>query len=340
MWNRDDYHTYETDYIREEIARCEDIEEFKSRVIPLLKVQRELWKAKIQEIISENNYSNAKFGELCGVSKVAVGKWLKGSIPKSREMFLRIGLAAKYNLEQMNNFLQRYGRYGALYSKSLEDCICMFVISQNYGEKSIEKYDYILSKIKESIVRKDDDAVEDVSTARFDVKVSEIRSENELEEFITDNIAMFSYTYHRFYANVKEWISEAYPKCSKSLNGMAEGQGWSSSLKKCVYQIMKNKWYPDRNKIISLGMHIGMDLDQINEMLRLAHMEPLYAKNIFESVIMFILEDASLNNMLDVDSADYDQDALCRYAKQVLSEVELSEVASFISELAEISDEV
>ena len=338
--NRDNYSAYETEYIREEIARCEDIDEFKSRVIPLLKAQREAWTAKIQEIILKNNYSNAKLGELCGVSKVAVGKWLKGSIPKNREMFLRIGLAAKYNLEQMNNFLQRYGRHGALYSKSLEDCICMFVISQNYGEKSIEKYQYILSKIKDSIVRRDDDTVENVSTAKFDAKVSEIRDENELEEFITDNIAVFSFTYHKFYAYVKMWINITYPQYATSVHNMAEGQGWSSSLKKCVYKIMKNKWYPDRNKIISLGIHLGMDMGQINQMLQLAHMEPLCAKNIFESVIMFILEDASLNNMLDVNSDDYDQDALCRYAKSVLSEVELSEVASFISELAEISDEV
>lgn len=76
-----------------------------------------------------------------------------------------------------------------------------------------------------------------------------------------------------------------------------------------------------------------MDHDQIDEALTLAHMEPLCAKNIFESVIMFILDDASLNDMLDTGSATFDQDDLCIYAKQVLEQIDLPEAAFFISEL-------
>ncbi len=336
MLNEFDYNNYETDYIREEIGKCEDIDEFKQKIIPLLKAQRDAWKVKMNEILVENNYSQAKFSTLCGVSKTMVGKWVKGSIPQNRETFLLIGLAAKYNLEQMNTFLQRYGRYEALYSKSLEDCVCMFVISQNYGDESIAKYKYILSKIKENIVQKGDDTVENVSTTKFDAKLSELRNESELEQFITDNIAMFSYTFHKFYAYMNMCINEIYPQFATSVNNMADAQGWSSSLRKCVSKIRQKKWVPNRNKIISLGLHLCMDMEQINELLELAHMEPLCAKNIFESVIMFILEDASLNNMFDVNSDDYDPDALGRYAKQVLSEVELSEVASFVSELAEM----
>ena len=73
--------------------------------------------------------------------------------------------------------------------------------------------------------------------------------------------------------------------------------------------------------------------EQIDEMLTLAHMEPLCAKNPFESVIIFILEDASLNNILDTDSEEFDPDELCRYAKEVLSGLDLPEVDTFISEL-------
>ena len=81
-----------------------------------------------------------------------------------------------------------------------------------------------------------------------------------------------------------------------------------------------------------------MEHDQIDEMLMLAHMEPLCAKNIFESVIMFILDDASLNDMLDAGSDEYDPDQLCRYAKEILDDLKLPEIESFISELAGIDD--
>ena len=50
-------------------------------------------------------------------------------------------------------------------------------------------------------------------------------------------------------------------------------------------------------------------------------------------MIIFILEDASLNNILDTDSEEFDPDELCRYAKEVLSGLDLPEVDTFISEL-------
>lgn len=324
--------------IREEIAKCEDIEELKSNIFPLIKTQQEQWSQKINEILVKNGYTKTEFAQLCGVSRVSVDKWCKGAIPKNRETFLRIGMAAHYDLENMNLLLQRYGRYPALYSKSLEDCICIFVLHQGYENGALEKYQYILEKIKDNIIRDDTTEACNVSTDKFDMKLSQIQDEDDLEKFITENVAMFSFTYHKFYAYIKMCIQANYQGYAGSVFELAEGQGWSSSLRQCVSAIRQNKWYPTRNKIISLGLHLSMDHEQVDEMLELAHMEPLCAKNIFESVIIFILEDASLNNMLDMDAEEYDPDALCRYAKETLSDLNLPEIDTFISELAEIDD--
>lgn len=328
----------ETVYIEDEISKCEDINELRSKILPMVKSQQEQWAYKVNEIIMTNGYTKSKFAELCGVSRVTVDKWCKGSIPKNRETFLRIGMVAQYNIEDMNQLLQRYGRYPALYSKSLEDCICIFVLSNNFGNETINKYQYILNKIKENIIRDDAKEMENVTTAKFDAKLLQVQDEEELERFITENIAMFSYTYHKFYAYVKMCINANYKDYSSSIFDMAEGQGWSSSLRQCVSAIRQNKWYPTRNKIISLGLHLSMNHEQINEMLELAHMEPLCAKNIFECVIMYVLDDASLNNMLDADWETYDPDELCKYAKEVLDELHLPEAEFFISEIAEIDD--
>ena len=61
---------------------------------------------KVNQIITENGYTKSKFAELCGVSRVSVDKWCKGSIPKNRETFLRIGMAARYDVEKMNQLLE------------------------------------------------------------------------------------------------------------------------------------------------------------------------------------------------------------------------------------------
>ncbi len=331
--------SFETTFIKDEILKCEDIDELKERIFPMIKTQQDQWAKKINEIINESALSKSKFAEECGVSRVSVNKWCNGAIPKNRETFLRIGMAAGYSREKMDQLLQRYGQYPALYAKSLEDCIYIYVLENTNSEETLTKYNYILDKIKENIIRSDDTDGNDVSTALFDEKLSDVKDEDALEQFISENSSIFATAYHKFYAYVKMHIVANYEGFGGSVFELAEGQGWSSSLRQCVSAIRQNKWYPTRNKIISLGLHLSMDLEQIDEMLALAHMEPLCAKNIFESVIMFILEDARLNDMLNTESEEYDPDELCRYAREILEELDLPEVDSFIAELPEMDDD-
>lgn len=329
----------ETVFIREEISKCEDIDELKERIFPMIRTQQEQWAKKINEIITHSGLTKTRFADISGVSRVAVNKWCNGSIPKNRETFLRIGMAAGYDREKMDQLLQRYGQYPALYAKSLEDCVCIFVLDQKYGHETLTKYNYILGKIKENIIREETAEYENITTESFDEKLSSVKDEDDLERFIKENTSTFATAYHKFYAYVKAHIVANYEGYAGSVFELAEGQGWSSSLRQCVSAIRQKKWYPTRNKIISLGLHLSMDHEQIDGMLELAHMEPLCAKNIFESVIMFILDDASLNNMLDADLDEYDPDGLCRYARKVLQELSLPEVDSFITELPEMDDD-
>ena len=330
---------YETIFIKDEIAKCEDIDELKKSIFPLLKTQQDMWAAKIISIINDNDLTKKGLAEAVGVSRVSVDKWCKGSLPKNRETFLRIGLVAGYGINQMNQLLQRYGRYPALYSKSLEDCICIYVLSQKHGIDALNAYLYILDRIRNNITNSSNDDDDDPETVLFDQRVSRIETDDEFEKFISDNISVFSKSYNKFYAYVKMCISQNYGGYVDSVFELAEGQNWSSSLRHCVSAIRQGKWYPTRNKIISLGLHLSMDHEQIDEMLELAHMEPLCAKNIFESVVMFILDDALLNDMLDSSLDTYDPDELCRYARNILGELNIPEVEAFISELPEDNDE-
>lgn len=330
---------YETVYIKDEISKCEDIDDLREKIFPMIKTQQEQWKNKINEIVIGSSLTKSKFSQLCGVSRVTVNKWCNGSIPKNRETFLRIGMAAGYDREKMNQLLQRYGRYPALYVKSLEDCVCIYVLQDCVGPEAVEKYNYILKKIKSVIVRDESVQGDNIQTEEFDEKLSEVSSQDELEKFISDNVAVFSTAYNEFYSYVLTTIEMNNYMYSGSVYELAEGQGWSSSLRQCVSAIRQRKWYPTRNKIISLGLHLSMDHEQVDKMLKLAHMEPLCAKNIFESIIMFILDDASLNDILDSKSEEYDPDELCRYARAVLKELDLSETGSFISELSEMDED-
>ncbi|MCR5734206.1 MAG: hypothetical protein K6G22_06340 [Lachnospiraceae bacterium] len=328
-----------TEFLKDNISKCEDIKDLKETVFPMLETQKEQWMEKISGMIEQSRLSKTAFAKSCNVSRVAIDKWCKGAIPKNRETFLRIGLTARYDRKELDRLLQRYGGYPALYPKTLEDCICIFIINQNFVESWAEKYQEILDKIKTGILSGKSAPANDIDTVFIDNKLGDIQSEDELGKFIAENIAAFSTAYNKFYAYVEMCIVANYQGYADSVFELAEGQGWSSSLRQCVSAIRQKKWYPTRNKIISLGLHLSMDHEQINELLQLAHMEPLCAKNIFESVIMFILDDASLNNILEKEDEEYDPDELCRYARDVLEELELPEIDVFISELPENEDE-
>ena len=129
-------HEFKTVSVNNEIYKCDNIEDLKNNIIPQLKSQKEQWEKKINGIINENDYYKREFADLCKVSRVTVNKWCNGSIPKNRETFIRIAMAADYTKEQTNQLLKRYGRYPALYPKSLEDCVCIFVLNNYSGKKS------------------------------------------------------------------------------------------------------------------------------------------------------------------------------------------------------------
>lgn len=99
---------YSTGKLYDFVARSESLEEYKALLVRLAD-QRESWAGVVNKIMDENSLSAMKMGELCGVSRQSVQKWLKGSVPKKRETYIKIGFTAGYDLEQMNHFLQILG---------------------------------------------------------------------------------------------------------------------------------------------------------------------------------------------------------------------------------------
>ena len=84
-----------TTYLGQKIEQCDDMESFRQEILPELMAAKEKWSELISKILSDNNYSKTEMAQLCGVSRTAVSKWCNGSLPNSREDYIKIGLAAK-----------------------------------------------------------------------------------------------------------------------------------------------------------------------------------------------------------------------------------------------------
>ncbi len=324
---------FDTGKLFDRILICEDLEEFRQNILDSVVSQQIMWKEKIKEIIEENNYTKVQLAKLCGVSRITVNGWCSGAVPKQRETFIRIGFAARYDLSKMNILLTRYGRYPELYPKSLEDSVCIFVLSSKEMPHTYERYQMILNTIKIKM------NIENTKTAYIHEtkealnKILELSTEQEFKEFADKNAYIYKNQYNKLYAYIEAFLRvnkyiEA-DNASRSTHFLANGQQWSSSLRQCVSAIHQKKWYPMRTKIISLGLHLNMDTDQINEMLKHAHMESLYAKNPFESAIIYALENAKLEDMIFCDGTD----TLCIYVKNILKELQIPDTEFFLDEL-------
>lgn len=325
----------ETEGLRDRISRCEDIETLKSEILPLLETQRNQWMSAIKGIISSSGMTKSRFAELNGVSRVTVDKWCKGSLPRERETYIRIGMSVGMNKDQINQLLQRFGRYPALYPKNLDDCVCLFVLENYSGPEIFEKYKYILGKIRNSIFQPEIEMNGDMATQVFAQKLSDVKNDTELEKFISENISVFSKAFHSLYAQIIADVTYYCTRYNERVADFASSLGWSSTLIQTVSTIRHQKWRPTRNMIISLGINLSMEQEMIDELLEMAHMEKLCAKNTFEAVIIFILTEASLRGYLDRQSDDFAQETLRDFSREILREFDFPEIDTYIGEVSE-----
>ena len=323
-----------TGYLYDVASRSESLEEYKKLLVSIAD-QKKNWIQIIKQIVSDNGYSASEFGKVCGVSRQAAQKWMNGAVPKKRETFIRIGFAAHYNLEQMNYFLQRYGRCNKLYPKCLEDSVYIFVLNSDTIEHTYQSCQSIIDLLKvELTTTEEDNQNESYETIALLESLSSLSTLPEMLAFVAENTSVYRDQYSKLYAYVEDFIQRNLLSDGieeDSVYNLANSQQWSSSLRHCVSEISQKKWYPDRNKIISLGIHLNMDVDQINKMLELAQMEELCAKNPFENAIIYALENAQLEDVIYTDGTD----TLCVYVRRVLESLDYSGVDFFMDELPE-----
>ena len=301
---------------RDGIGRCEELAEFQA-IYRGLQDRRAAWKERIAAILADGGYTSAALAELCEVTRPAVDKWRAGSIPARRDDFIRIGFAAHYGLEAFDRFLQRYGGYPGLYAKSLEDSVYMFVLRSPALPHTYRFCQETIARIR---VRMEEGPAQGGGdgTATLQRKLQHLTTLEELEQFVQDSAASYQSAYARFYANIQAFLDANSLNTltdKHNLGDLAKNQAWTSSLRRCVSGIRKRTWFPTRQKTIALLLHLNMTLDQIDEALAYARMEPLCAKNPVEGAILFAVEQATVSDAFSADGGElyeYVYDVLTR----------------------------
>lgn len=321
------------------LDNVDNLEDLKNEMLNILVGMRKAWSRKVKEIIEKFGYSNSELARLCGVSRPSIIKWLNGSIPQNRETFIRFGFAAKYNITELNLFLNRYGRYPELYAKNPEDCVYMYVLNSNEIEHTYDNCLKIFSQL-EGLLHSDksDTSVLQAEygitpTVEVSNKLSLISEFAGFEEFIRDNREQFLFAYDKFYDYVKHFVrinNEADVTCKDKDNRyfLANMLGWSTSMRQYIHKIYHGQILPKRREVISLGIHLNMNLDELNQLLTYAHMEPLYVKSPTECALIYALREADLNEVIE-----YGYPSLYDFVMDTIEQLEVIDVDVDISDM-------
>lgn len=328
---------YTTGIIEANLNECDSIEELKQRILPLLQSQRSAWAEKIEQILSDRGYSCRQLAQLCKVSEPAVRKWRRGSLPQSRDMYIRIGFAAGYDLAEMNAFLKRYGKCPQLYVKSLEDSVCIFILQSDVLPHTYEAYLHLLEMVRAELQPTLDSHATAYTTSHLSSFLSGLSSVEQMMTFVKIHTSSYRQAYARLYSyiiaflqiNLTNEFTASGDGRKASFHSMATESRWSSSLRQCISEIRNRRWFPLRHKLISLGLHLNMDACGINQMLRFAQMEPLYAKNPLEAAILWAIEEAKLSTLDDEIIPDGSSE-LCEFVKDILMQLDLSEEYDYL----------
>lgn len=238
----------------------------------------------------------------CGVSVDTVRKNWKKKFPDKRLNAVLLGMALHMSMEEINLMLNRYGKQPTLYAKSMTDSICIYMIqSKAYNKKdSLSKQyesikEHILNLLKEkdlkTIVSRKNKLKKSLDTFTINKKLIDIINEEDFYKHIVSHLDEF----HAANANLYDFIEEYMIENDFTMHTVSTYEGLNPNYNTRYSHIKQTCECPSRNDLIALGIALRMSVDELNHMLALAHMEPLYPKDRVEAAIIFVLFDIKRN---------------------------------------------
>lgn len=287
--------------VNDEVAKCESIVELKE-ILNQNSTYYQEWKFYINRLMEQSHMNYMQMAKNCHCSRNTVKKWCReGIMPQNRDVFIKIGLAFRLDLEEFNRMLQRYGKCPKLYAKNMDDAIVIFLVT--HYPKEGDAYECYL-QLKELLLKRMRQSGEGIAGERDTTEIEEELLSKKTQEEFEDFIIVNQKSYQESFQKLIEYLSLFISEKGESIHHFIQSNGLDFSYEKMLSALKQKRESPNRLRLILLGVNLNMSLEQINHMLSLAYMEPMCAKDDVECVIMYVVEDAYLlNPAYSVESA-------------------------------------
>lgn len=268
------------------------------------------WRKYINNCVEMRGCSYEKFARATGFSKNTIRSWcIEGKIPKNRSMFIKLAFGLNLDVDGTNKLLTRYGKYSSLYAKDIYDAIIIYVINRRMNDRENPNYQF-------DSINKWFEKFKDIRLERFiDGKyryqpktigvynsIISIKDDHAFEKYILNNKDIFLSTYDKLYEFICDFIDirkseleDEYDDNQEhkySWHRIVKEKNLDQSFEKMLSDLKKHGIVPRREQLIALGIHLNMVATDINNMLSLAQMQELYAKDKVESLLLYLLRNA------------------------------------------------
>lgn len=278
------------------------------------------WKKFINHLVEVNGGKYTRFAQQTGFSKNTIKKWcIEGKKPQNRDDFIKIAFGVNMSLEETNVLLQKYGSYAELYPKDLNDAIIIYLLNRRQSDfdnsqfsyASIELWTNRLASIREEIIQSQKRRIEQIlnsstvqTTLAFHT-IKAIDNDKDFETFILQNKSVFFSTYDKLICFIDDFTGMQKEKHSQlhdedepgySLHALAQQKGLNKTLENAISMLKQNRILPKRHQLITLGVLLNMTEQDINLMLNLANMLPLYPRDQIDALMIYLLSKAVEEN--------------------------------------------
>ena len=294
-----------TKVMENKIAACEDMEEFKLLMQEDASMNR-AWaayvKAHVTPLRDELDLTDKKLAAGCGIKSLTTVGRFKRVIPSHREHVIMIAMMLKMSVAQTDELLVKGAKFHKLYSRSPEDAIWIYLLEKGgsdmpaalfdaYWDVYLEEYERCKGNAPRRHAKGTVVVFDEIKSAARKAKAASVAAASS-DAVYRDMVRRHIQEYHNGYWRLVEFIEKKFEAFRTSPNQMWENhKKFKSAYYDRMQALREDRKLPSRMFLVALGVHLEMDMEDINKMLELAGMAPLYAKDRLEGSIIFVLEE-------------------------------------------------
>lgn len=307
-----------TEYLADQIYFCDDAKEFEQLVSDNREIYSD-WRGKIVPMLRDRGIKFKDLSEYCGIKKNTVTNYTS-RIPRHREVVIWMAMIMGLSVPQTDELLTRWAKYHRLYSKSPEDTIWIYLLARGGSRKPVvlfERYwnaylDICREVGEDGIIPKPDQARADTQILHRDIlELAEqdpdaASADGDFRQFMLERLPIFAMGNTALLDYVESLFVQTL-ECQSGRMLPSELENCRSNRKLTANYLFRedptflNKYYKRRHKmkkyhklpsrlfLIALGLRLALPMEEINKLLALAGMSPLYAKDRLEGTVIFYL---------------------------------------------------